>query len=391
MWSAIFAFFASLVGVWAIFKYVLLIEVRIDTNTFKTLYELCKEEKKIILHEELTMENRHPVSFAAFCFFKGAPWFYIDRNERLMQAGWNGKDHVTNVTCLRWKYKLLKNYFNQKIKDMQLEALGVPVELMLPYGTDKIGSIKKSYPEPVVEDHLWKDFEKEVEEVSQGARNKTSALLYGLPGNGKTSFVKHLATKHRLPIMLFTLDPEWNNHDLLLLFSQIPKRCIVLFEDFDNYFDKRKCIMGGENKFVKFTFDIILNGLDGVYTTHENVVFVMTVNDISKVDSALRNRPSRFKYTRHFDNPSIEVRKKILPDDWANSTEGLNLDQVFRMAEYRKRGLSVVDSLNMLEKELNKSDIEAIAYERFKHRESLSIEGSAEEDWDYAIDFLKSK
>jgi len=111
--------------------------------------------------------------------------------------------------------------------------------------------------------------------------------------------------------MIFTLNPDWTNHDLLLLFAQIPKKCIVLFEDFDNYFDGRKCILGGgENKQIKFTFDIILNGLDGVYNTYENVVFIMTVNDISKVDDALKNRPSRFKFTREFNNPDIEIRKK---------------------------------------------------------------------------------
>jgi SpoVK/Ycf46/Vps4 family AAA+-type ATPase len=267
-----------------------------------------------------------------------------------MQAGWNGKDHITVMTCLRWRYSKLKSYLSVKIKQMQLETIGVPVELMLPYGTDKLGSLKEAYPQPIVEEYLWKDFEEEVFEVSDGKRKRTSTLLYGLPGNGKTSFIKYLATKYRLPIMIFTLDPEWNNHDLLLLFSQIPKRCIVLFEDFDNYFHGRKCIMGGENKFVKFTFDIILNGLDGVYTTHENVVFVMTVNDISKVDSALRNRPSRFKYTRHFDNPSLNVRKKILPEDWALKSDGLNLDQIFRLSEYQERGISFDDSMKMLEK-----------------------------------------
>ena len=149
--------------------------------------------------------------------------------------------------------------------------------------------------------------------------------------------------------------------------------------------------MGGENKFVKFTFDIILNGLDGVYTTHENVVFVMTVNDITKVDSALRNRPSRFKYTRHFDNPSFDVRKKILPEEWAKSTDGLNLDQVFRVSEYRGRGLSLNESLNMLEKDLSVKEIEVVAYERFQERQELSIEGSPEDDWEYATNLLKSK
>jgi hypothetical protein len=391
MLSTVFAFFASFIGVWAIFKYIILIEARIDTNTFKTLYELCKEEKKIILYEELTMENRYPVSFSAFCFFKGAPWFHVDRNERLMQAGWNEKDHVTSVTCARWSYDSFKNYLNYKIKQTQIETLGVPVELMLPYGTDKIGSIKKSYPEPIVDDYLWKDFEKEVQEVSQGSRDKTSALFYGLPGNGKTSFVKYLATKYRLPIMILTFDPDFNNHDLLLIFSQIPKKCIVLLEDFDNYYHGRKCIMGGEHKFVKFTFDIILNGLDGAYTTHENVVFIMTVNDISKVDPALRNRPSRFKYTRHFDNPNLNVRKKILPEDWAQATQGLNLDQIFRMAEYRDRGLSLNESLSMLEKDINLKDIEILAYDRFQERQSLSISGSSEDDWEYAINALRLK
>ena len=148
-----------------------------------------------------------------------------------------------------------------------------------------------------------------------------------------TSFIKYLATKYRLPLMIFTLNPDWTNHDLLLIFAQIPKGCIVLFEDFDNYFNKRTCIIGGDNKSIKFTFDIILNGLDGAYTTHENVVFIMTVNDIEKVDEALKNRPSRFKYVKHFGNPSLETRMKLLPHDLAVEAEGYNLDQVFKLKE----------------------------------------------------------
>jgi len=218
---------------------------------------------------------------------------------------------------------------------MQLCTLGVPVQLMLPYGADKIGSLKEVFSEPAAKADLWEDFEEEVLEVSDGKRRKTSALLYGSPGNGKTHLVKYLATKHKIPIMIFTLSPDWTNHDLLLIFSQIPKRCIVLFEDFDNYFDGRNCILGGDNKNIKFTFDIILNGLDGVYTTHENVVFIMTVNDIGKVDDALKNRPSRFKFVREFGNPDMETRKKILGSEMAVESEGMSLDQVFKMAEMR--------------------------------------------------------
>lgn len=329
--STLFTVLASFVGVWAFFKYILLIDMRVDASTYKTLYDLCKNDKKIMIYEEFISENRHPVAYVAFCFFKDAPWFYINHSERLMQAGWNEKDHVTVLTCFRWKYKKLKDFLRLKLKEMQLNTLGVPIELMLPYGKDKIGSLKEEFNEPIFEEELWKDFETEVEEVVNEKRKKTSALFYGPPGNGKSFFIKYLATKYRLPVMVFTLNPDWTNHDLLLIFSQIPKKCIVLFEDFDNYFDKRLCIIGGDNKSIKFTFDIILNSLDGAYTTYENVIFIMTVNDIEKVDDSLKNRPSRFKFVKEFGNPSRQVRAKILPNELVDSTEGLSLDHVYRI------------------------------------------------------------
>jgi hypothetical protein len=77
----------------------------------------------------------------------------------------------------------------------------------------------------------------------------------------------------------------------------------------------------------------------------------MTVNDINKVDDALKNRPSRFKFTRHFDNPNIEIRKKILPEDWVQETNGYNLDQIFRLKEYYDNGKDLNKSKLLLNKE----------------------------------------
>lgn len=331
--TTFFTILASFVGMWAFFKYIMLIEMRVDANTYKTLYDLCVNDRKIMIYEEFVSENRHPVAYVAFCFFKGAPWFYMNHSERLLQAGWNEKDHVTILTCFRWRYKRLKNFLHVKLKEMQLCSLGVPIQLILPYGTDKIGSLKEQFFEPSVEEKLWRDIDGEVAEVVSGERKKTSALLYGPPGNGKSFFIKYLATKYRLPVMIFTFNPDWTNHELLLMFAQIPKKCIVLFEDFDNYFDGRRCIIGGDNKNIKFTFDIILNGLDGAYTTHDGIVFLMTVNEINKVDVSLKQRPSRFKFVREFGNPSEEVRKKILPSFLLKESEGKSLDQVFMMKD----------------------------------------------------------
>lgn len=340
--TTLLAFLASFVGAWAIFKYVILIDMRVDDNTYKTIFELCKDERKIMIYEEFVSENRYPVAYVAFCLFRKTPCFYINHSERLMQAGWSNKDHVTILTTFRWSYKRLKGFLVDKMNDMQLCTVGVPIQLMLPYETDKIGSLKVQFNEPVLDGSVWKDIEQEVKEVSEGTRRRTGAILYGPPGNGKSFFIKYLATKYRMPMMIFTLNPDWTNHDLLLIFAQIPKRCIVVMEDFDNYFDKRKCIVGTDNKSIKFTFDIILNGLDGSYTTYEQVAFFMTANEIEKVDYALKSRPSRFKFVREFSNPGIDTAKRLLPEENPSNLEGMNLDQMFMMLEVKKGSLTTL-------------------------------------------------
>lgn len=351
MLSAILTLLASFVGVWAFIKYIMLVEIRVDSDIYKTLFDHFKDARKFTLHEEFTSESRHPVLYMAFVFCKKTPWFLISHSERLLQAGWHGKDYVTIIICMRWNYKAIKQFLSYDLKESSLKTLGVPVRVLLPYGVDKIGSIKQKAPEPIIDRSIWIDLDNDVQEMLQGKRLKTGAILYGQPGNGKSSLVKYISTKYNLPIMIFTLNPEWSNHDLLIMFSNIPKKCIVLMEDFDNYFNKRECIMGSSEKnIVKFTFDIFLNGLDGVYNTYENVVFIMTANDIDKIDDAIKQRPSRFKFLKHFSNPDMNTRMKLLPKEWAESTEGLNLDQVFRISEFHQEGCTFEGAMKKLDR-----------------------------------------
>jgi hypothetical protein len=387
--------FAALGGflfsIWAFVKYILLMQTRLDATTYKTLYEVCKSEKKFLVQEEFVSEVKPPIVFIALCFFKNCPWFYINHSERLLTAGWHGKDTVTTITCFRWQYKKLKNYLTSQLKELHLTKIGVPVELLTPHYVDRIGALKKVTPPPLLSPKLWQDIEDEVAEVFNGTKDKTSALLYGPPGNNKSFFVKYLSTKYKVPIKLITFTPDFSNHDLMLMFSQITPNSIVLFEDFDNYFDNRKCILGSENHGIKFTFDIILNGLDGVYNTYEKVVFIMTVNDIEKVDYALKNRPSRFKYVRHFTNPDLELISKLLPLSWANAIhdKNFNLDQILRLKEFQEEGCDLFSALKKLDKEIDEKVLKLIAYQRYQYRMQNSIFGSPEDDWKYAIDSLK--
>ena len=392
MIPTILTLLASMVGVWALIKYVILIEIRIDSNTFKTLFDHFRDCSKFILNEEFTTEARHPILFYAFIFPKGLPSFMIWHSERLMQAGWHGKDYVSIITCFRWDYSKLHDFMGNGLKEVTFRTHGIPVQILLPYGTDKIGSLKQIAPEPCMQEDMYKDFENEVLDMLEGKINKTGALLYGSPGNGKTSLVKYISTKYRLPIMIFTLNPEWTNHDLLLIFSNIPKRCMVLMEDFDNYFNQRECTMGGgERNIIKFTFDIILNGLDGVYNSYEKVVFIMTVNDIEKIDMALKNRPSRFKYVRHINNPNRDIRARLLPEKWVDLCEGFNLDQLFRMKEFYNAGYDFESSIKKLDKNLDSLRISILAQKIYEDRIKNQIDGDANTDWQKAVDMIKSK
>jgi hypothetical protein len=141
---------------------------------------------------------------------------------------------------------------------------------------------------------------------------------------------------------------------------------------------------GQNNMNIKFTFDAVLNGLDGIYNTYKQNIFIMTVNDIDKVDYAIKHRPSRFKFLKKIDNPNLTIRKRLLPELWAYATEGMNLDQVFVMKKFYEAGLSLFDSIDKTVPKIDDGKIKTLAQERYEERIKLGIVGTADDDWAYA-------
>ena len=70
MISNIIALGASVFTVWTVFRYFILIEIRIDENSFKILYDKLKEKDQILIEEEFTHEKKYPIVFSAICFLE---------------------------------------------------------------------------------------------------------------------------------------------------------------------------------------------------------------------------------------------------------------------------------------------------------------------------------
>lgn len=315
----------SIVSLWAIFRYVLLGTYRLNSDVSKRLIDRIKKDNapKWILSEECVESPRYPNVFDSLAVLSGIPVLF-SKSERLMTAGWKGKEELSTITFLRWHRKRLDTFLK-----IDLGGSTIPITALSVGSEDRLGELESGcIDKPYLNEGTYEDIEQDVKRVVEGVKNKTGFLLHGPPGNGKTQFVKYLSRKYRLPISVVYLRPDYDNYDIARMFSEVSGKCIVLLEDFDNYFNGRECLM--KNDQVRFTFDSVINALDGVHNDYRGVVFAMTANNIDRIDDALKKRPSRFKFVRQFGSPDEGLRFRILQDvDAVKETEGFTLDEVF--------------------------------------------------------------
>jgi chaperone BCS1 len=148
-------------------------------------------------------------------------------------------------------------------------------------------------------------------------------LLYGPPGTGKTSLVSAIGAKFGMSIYVVNLS-ELNDRTLKKAMNSVPENSVILFEDID-------CVNAGnrrqESEVMRAQINVtdsaqnatsdrggvtlsgLLNVLDGFHAP-ENVIFVMTTNDVEVLDPALL-RPRRIDY-RLFLGEAAESQKAEL-------------------------------------------------------------------------------
>lgn len=115
-------------------------------------------------------------------------------------------------------------------------------------------------------------------------------LLHGIPGSGKTSTVKAIASLYNKKVAVLDFDNDMDDKTLKNAIKKLPKNSILLLEDIDCIFNDRKTNDQLKNN---ITFSGILNALDGIVQTSGTIIFI-TTNHIEKLDEALKRRIDYF-------------------------------------------------------------------------------------------------
>lgn len=130
---------------------------------------------------------------------------------------------------------------------------------------------------------------------------KRGILMYGPPGNGKTTFIKHFILQQKDAYAVLCSSHDFDG-DMGKFLSQVfgkDAKKIIVFEDVDSIASRYE--MRSE----------FLNFLDGVNPLHKTLI-IATTNYPGHLDEALTKRPSRFDQKYKIDLPNFEMRKKFL-------------------------------------------------------------------------------
>lgn len=152
-------------------------------------------------------------------------------------------------------------------------------------------------------------------------------LFYGPPGTGKTSLVSALAERFSMPIYVVNL-AQFNDRTLVSAMNDVDQNSVILFEDIDcmRSGDARKSQDAQQTKNpndlaekkdgVNVTLSGLLNALDG-FSAPDNVLFVMTSNQIEALDPALL-RPGRIDYRLYLgpatEEQKVELYRRFFPE-----------------------------------------------------------------------------
>lgn len=146
---------------------------------------------------------------------------------------------------------------------------------------------------------------------------KRGILLYGPPGNGKTSTIRTIISNYELKPVTVRGGSSTNDDTIGAAFEYAQDKgpSLLYFEDLDT-------MLGGNVNLSHF-----LNLMDGV-SSNQGIFVIATANNISLLNQAVINRPSRFDRKWEIPLPDREMSKKYLAKWFGKSISVTELNKI---------------------------------------------------------------
>lgn len=285
---------------------------------------------------------------------KGKNWEFL--HAALFHKGNQNEDEISFfVICSEKNYQSyvsFRNAFDTWVQERDRSNLHIRVVEGedLPYTKDHgwdelfLPPEMKSEIKRLVEDFLSsKDFY-----LKNKIPWKRGFLLYGEPGNGKTSLIRTLISEYDFKPV--TIVPGANDEAVREAFSYAEDQSpsLLFFEDLDSLLD------GNLNT---TTF---LNLMDGI-SSKNGLLVIATANNVKKLKTSITKRPSRFDRKFEFPSPNLQMAYIYLKTWFGPSVASNKL-----LKELAKKAVQNKLSYNYLKELYIDSMFEAVAHGRKK-------------------------
>ena len=187
----------------------------------------------------------------------------------------------------------------------------------------------------VVDDRVHPLLERNVLDVQEkrlvlrqyGVPAHRGVLLYGPPGTGKTFACRYLYSQFKEATTLVASGTTLPYVKTIFNVARMLQPTVVVLEDVDLVFSSR------ETSLSSSTLGDLFDQMDGL-RPDEDLSFILTTNDIDRIEKAIKDRPGRIGQCVYFGPPNDTLRARYLGHYLLDyDTRALDMDALVHMSD----------------------------------------------------------